>query len=204
LINNDTDLRVLKTHRAIEDAFFKLLDQEPYENITVLQIVDEALIGQTTFYRHYQDKIDLASQLIQDSLDTLGDFLIQQLDTGRLVDIVLPPQGKYVQLLDHVRLLRTINTPDLSFETCAVNHIAKVIHYELSQRKLNLNYSEEISGHLAALSYSFFMSLVDQPDGYNTDDLRAQVHEFSEALTVLIATPPPQKNKDSVRHPNTP
>lgn len=57
------DLRVVKTRRNIEETFLRLLRDEPFERITVKQIVEEALINKGTFYRHYLDKYDLAEQV---------------------------------------------------------------------------------------------------------------------------------------------
>ena len=57
------DLRIIKTRRAIEQAFFRLLQQMDFETITVRKLCDEAMVGNATFYYHYQDKCDLAEQV---------------------------------------------------------------------------------------------------------------------------------------------
>lgn len=56
------DLRVVKTRRNIEETFIRLLQQMPFDKVTVRLIVEEALVNKGTFYRHYQDKYDLADQ----------------------------------------------------------------------------------------------------------------------------------------------
>ena len=58
------DLRVLKTRRAIREAFTQLLAEKPFENITVQDIIDRALVNRKTFYNHYHDKYDLAEQVM--------------------------------------------------------------------------------------------------------------------------------------------
>lgn len=60
------DLRVRKTRRAIIQALFSLLSKKSFETISVLDLVALAEIGPTTFYRHYQDKYDLAQAAIDD------------------------------------------------------------------------------------------------------------------------------------------
>lgn len=189
LVNNNTDLRVIKTHLAIEKAFFKLLEQEPYANITILRIVDEAMIGQTTFYHHYQDKTDLATRLIHAVLDKLSAFFQQPGNNSTLTEITIPQQAEYIELLHRVRLLRQINTPELSFEVCAVNYITKQIHCDLKRYELNLHYPKEVSTHLSALFYSLFMTLVDHHDDYDVSNLEVQFYESIKALTTLIAPP---------------
>ncbi len=59
-----TDLRVLKTQRAIREAFMQLLAEKPFESITVQNIIDRALVNRKTFYNHFRDKYDLAEQVM--------------------------------------------------------------------------------------------------------------------------------------------
>lgn len=58
-----TDLRILRTKKAIREAFFKLIKQKGFEAITVKDITDEAMISRNTFYLHYSDKYDLLNKI---------------------------------------------------------------------------------------------------------------------------------------------
>lgn len=64
-----TDLRVIKTRRNIQQTFIFLLQQKNFERITVQNILDSALINRTTFYKHYEDKYDLADRMIEELLE---------------------------------------------------------------------------------------------------------------------------------------
>ncbi|POA00817.1 TetR/AcrR family transcriptional regulator, partial [Staphylococcus carnosus] len=55
---NPTDLRVIKTKRALSDSLFKLLENTMFSSITVNMICEEALVHRTTFYKHFYDKYD--------------------------------------------------------------------------------------------------------------------------------------------------
>lgn len=62
---NPTDLRVIKTKRALSESLFTLLESTMFSSITVNMICDEALVHRTTFYKHFYDKYDLLSYLLQ-------------------------------------------------------------------------------------------------------------------------------------------
>lgn len=65
------DLRVIKTKRAIKQAFLTLIKEKNYNKITVQDIVREALINRNTFYLHYLDKDDLLDSLTNECFEKL-------------------------------------------------------------------------------------------------------------------------------------
>lgn len=65
---NESDLRVKRTKRLLQEAFVRLVTENNYEAITIRDITTEAQVGYQTFYRHYKNKEDLLYAMLQEVL----------------------------------------------------------------------------------------------------------------------------------------
>lgn len=53
-----TDLRIQKTYKALCDTFLNLLSEKRFEEITVNELCEQALVRRATFYKHFADKYE--------------------------------------------------------------------------------------------------------------------------------------------------
>lgn len=95
-----TDLRVKRTRKMIIDAFIKLVNDKGYDNITIQDIADEAMINRATFYAHFKDKPDLYDFIFSFAVDAFSAVL----DSDQLV------QGNRLKIRNVESLLTRLYT----------------------------------------------------------------------------------------------
>lgn len=64
---NPQDLRVQRTYRLLKGAFVHLIAQKTFEQITVQEICEEAMVRRTTFYQHFEDKNDFLNWFLREN-----------------------------------------------------------------------------------------------------------------------------------------
>ena len=63
---NCRDLRVQRTYKLLKDAFVQLLGEKPFDQITVQEICETAMVRRTTFYQHFEDKQDFLQWFVRE------------------------------------------------------------------------------------------------------------------------------------------
>ena len=79
-----TDLRVLRTRKAIRDAFCSMIMEMDYQDITIKELTRRAMINRNTFYLHYSS-IDALLRELQDEI--AGTFIEEQVSYTRMTDL---------------------------------------------------------------------------------------------------------------------
>lgn len=70
-----TDLRVKRTNKMIVEAFIRLVEEKGFDQVTVQDIADEAMINRATFYAHYKDKHDLYEKIFNQAVEAFTSVL---------------------------------------------------------------------------------------------------------------------------------
>jgi len=65
------DARMVRTRAALRDGLLVLLEQKPFDQITIRDIAAQSGTGYATFFRHYRDKGELLHDLAADQIGAL-------------------------------------------------------------------------------------------------------------------------------------
>ena len=116
------DRRVVRTRKAIRQAFLTLMRETEYQKITITGIAREADIDRKTFYLHYQSVEDLANEIVQDEADRIVRTCLDSLEGSDVGENVV----------DLFKRLSLGLAPDLK----SMKLIASHTPYELVLKKL--------------------------------------------------------------------
>lgn len=88
--NKSPDLRVVKTHKAIREAFIILLSEQEYNDIAIQAILERAKVNRATFYKYYSSKGDLAGQMIDDFKQEVSQLFQDRLNAdSQMLQIIM-------------------------------------------------------------------------------------------------------------------
>lgn len=92
-----TDARVRRTRDALGDALIALMQEKPFDTITVQEVLERAHVSRSTFYSHYSDKDDLLMSDSEEFFEALSTALSAHGDKS---DRVFPVQEFFTHLAD--------------------------------------------------------------------------------------------------------
>ena len=127
-----TDLRIQRTHKFLQEAMIELITEQGFDAITVGDIAERAMINRTTFYRHYQDKYDLVSRIFEETASRLMEN-VKYCYKGSPRSTVENTPEIWIRLFEHVaehaRLYRAMlgKNGSLWFAARMREHMIKII-----------------------------------------------------------------------------
>ena len=126
------DRRILRTRDRLGDAFIALVQEKPFDAITVQEVLDRAGVSRSTFYAHYRDKDDLFFSDAEEFLEAMATVLSRSQDqSARVAPVrelfahVAEAQRLYVALVEAGRIH--------DFMELAQGHFARGIEQRLAE-----------------------------------------------------------------------
>jgi len=82
------DARRARTRQALLDAFFRLVLERDYEQITIADIVRRAGVGRSTLYEHFANKDGILTVSLRGPFSVLAETVREPDNTERLVRVL--------------------------------------------------------------------------------------------------------------------
>lgn len=93
------DLRIRKTYLSLHNAFTALLEEKRFDEITVNELCDRAMIRRTTFYKHFADKYEYFTFYLKETVQTFQDQLAPDVESHEVNAYLLHMSRELVRFL---------------------------------------------------------------------------------------------------------
>ncbi len=129
------DLRIRRTHKLLCDAMMSLLEEKSFEDISVVEICDRAMVHRATFYKHFDDKYAFMEYVTKEKIREFYEKSTVHKHFDSPVEIYKELVANIMQLVDdNKKMLEvSISSSDNTFfaylEKIIANEILEFLNY---------------------------------------------------------------------------
>lgn len=187
------DKRIVKTKRAVKRALIELLENVPFEKITVTEICRAAEVSRITFYTYYEDKYALVDEVFSDEM-TLAEKTYRELQCENNPSKV--PVKSYRNLLTCIFsvfekkdgiFVHCVSKKNPYLHSVCFNHVTQVVEEYVRNHKNALN-PKHPSTLTAALVCNGLFGLVNECNAQGMSFAETKACAFS-VFDDLLASP---------------
>ena len=159
------DRRVLRTRDRLGDALIALMQEKPFDAITVQEVLDRADVSRSTFYVHYRNKDDLFLSDADEFLEAMATMLSRCEDKS---ERVAPVREFFAHVAQRERLYTALSEAGRihDFLELAQGHFARGIERRLMElpraKGVALRLGAAISNALAGALLSLLKWWIDR------------------------------------------
>jgi len=126
------DRRVMRTRDRLGDALVGLMQEKPFDAITVQEVLDRAGVSRSAFYVHYRDKEDLFLSDVDEFLEAMA---LRLSHGGEESERVAPVRELFAHVATAQRLYQALIEADRihDFLELAQGHFARGIERRLAE-----------------------------------------------------------------------
>ena len=167
--NKVTDIRVRRTYNQLTEALIKLLAQKSFDDLTVLEICNQANVHRATFYKHFVDKHDFLNCCFKMKLAELDfeksdkDFSIEQMNENcmKMIEKVL----SFIE--ENKKFVSCVSSEHYSssFTNSLSDAIADFI---IEQIRSKASFSEKLGYNLQLMAYYYAGAIVSLTRWWST------------------------------------
>lgn len=192
-----TDLRVIKTKKALQNAFIETLSNKPFTKITVDEICKKANVNRMTFYNHYQDKYDL----LNDIINSVKEHLIDSFKTNTNGEINHENVIKYLMIKCERTVEICLKYKNFIYMLAAEsdNSLAQYIVYNSLEQgitnileQMTVAYKLEnapislLASFLTGGISSITLNWIQHQESYNKEELVKLLKQFIESAVLIL------------------
>lgn len=173
----------IRSRRLINQAFLELLQEKPFEKITVTDIVKRADINRSTFYAHYPDVRGLV-EVLMDNVIRKSVELVTALDFQELFTDPTPFLTGLLNIgLENMELYRMLGRSDF-----AMKQVEEMKIILMKQAVTTVDLPEEIrSSNLFQIQITFFIGgILNTFQQWIQGNLVCSTEEILEQIASLI------------------
>ena len=131
--------RSRKTKHSISFSLLRLLLKKPYHEISITEICELARVSRTTFYRHFQDKLDIIIEFTDEKFEEFYDHVSRNYRTISIRDLVYE-----IMKVVYLYRLQVIKLIEADLQNLLLNQLVYYFRYLFRQShfkndKIDLN-----------------------------------------------------------------
>lgn len=108
------DLRIRKTYLALHTAFTSLLEEKRFEEFTVNELCERAMIRRTTFYKHFADKYEYYTFYMKEIVAAFQDSLAPDVPDGDAGSYFIHMSRELIRFMQqHEKLVQNIKSSSM-------------------------------------------------------------------------------------------
>lgn len=143
-MDKKVDLRIEKTYLALYNAFTSLLEEKHFEDITLNELCDRAMIRRTTFYKHFADKYEYLSFYMKETSTSLRDQLPPDIIDNNSFDYFLYMCRGLLRFIDkHNKMVKNIVSSNMF--PVMINGLAEQITDDMVQALKKMPASKDMT-----------------------------------------------------------
>ena len=186
-----TDARVKRTRDVLGDALIALMQEKPFDTITVQDVLDRAHVSRSTFYTHYSDKDDL---LMSDAEEFFEHLSLALSKRGDKSDRVFPVKEFFAHLAEVQPFFKALMKSGKFQENMelARGHFARGIERRLAELPRGKSIP---ANELAAIAFTHAGALLSLLAWWIDKGMRESPDKMDELFHRMVWTGVSQDNK---------
>lgn len=185
-MESNLDLRIQKTYLSLHNAFSALLEEKKFEDFTVNELCNRAMIRRATFYKHFADKYEYFTFYMKEIVADFQNRLAPDVSSDEVGAYLMHMSLELLHFIrEHAQMVHNVRTSSM-FPTLLVI-LLEQISTDITQVLRRAHHADqrnqkEIEGTAAFYSGGLLCTLFQMLDEHDAIDEERFVNIISKFL----------------------